>query len=394
MNTPRILLLLLTTGIACAQAQDNPAPAPAAPEKPAEAPAVPQTEMQKWIATTDAQWQDAFKKGVTDVHEAEMNKVKLQYLNLLEEGIVKASKAGDLKGAVALRDEQKRFGDTQLYPEQDDAADAASVKQIRAVVRAQLAKANSDHAARIKGLHAKYDALLAQTQTQLTQRQRLDDALLVTTKRDEVAATWLAGIPATPQPTVAVGQPKPPYPAKPLGSAKALKDQIKILPYVQELGTVKFAPHDNRVPDELGVTVTGQQFQIAGSKKGTERHIMDRNTGHHGKVVLISAKAPQSGTVSAKVKARYYIAFELPNGTLKTKEIEVKPDTAYEWSVKTSENTLVFSVNKQGQPAEKGRELEFVESRGSEIKSFGFASTVRAPQDEADLTVTVIPASR
>ena len=208
------------------------------------------------------------------------------------------------------------------------------------------------------------------------------------------AAMWLAGIPAISQPAAAVSQPKPPSPVKPFTVAKALKDQIKILPYVQELGTVKFAPHDNKVPDELHVTVTGEQFQIAGSKKGTERHIMGRNTGHHGKVVLISAKAPQSGTVSAKMKARYYIAFELPNGTLKTKEVEVNPDTAYEWSLMTKENTLVFSVNKQGQPAEKGRELEFVESRGSEIKSFGFASTVRAPQDEADLTVTVIPASR
>jgi hypothetical protein len=94
------------------------------------------------------------------------------------------------------------------------------------------------------------------------------------------------------------------------------------------------------------------------------------------------------------VQTRYYIAFELPNSTLKTKEIEVKPDTAYEWSLKTTENTLVFSVNKQGQPAEKGRELEFVESRGSEVKTFGFAATVRAPQDAADLTVIVIPAQK
>lgn len=65
MNTPRILLLLLLTAGIRAQAQDNPNAAPA------------QTEMQKWIATTDAQWQATFKREVTDVREAELNKLKL-----------------------------------------------------------------------------------------------------------------------------------------------------------------------------------------------------------------------------------------------------------------------------------------------------------------------------
>ena len=197
MNTPRILFfLLLAACIACAQAQDN-AAAPA------------QAEMQKWIATTDGQWQAVFKRDVTDVHEAELNKVKLQYLTSLETAIAKASGASDLNGAVALRNEQKRFGDTNVFPEKDDAADAASVKQIRTAIRLQLAKLEKDTAARAKALHAKYDAVLAQAQTQLTQRQRLDDALLVKTKRDEIAAAWLTGIPAAPAPEPVAEQPKP-----------------------------------------------------------------------------------------------------------------------------------------------------------------------------------------
>ncbi len=187
MNTRTILTALLAAGAAGA---DLTAQAPST--------AAPQTEMQKWIATTDAQWQEAFKKGVTEVHEAELNKVKLQYLNLLEGAIDKASKANDLKGAVALRDEQKRFGDTQHFPEQDDAADAAAVKQVRAAIRAQLAKANADRDARAKALHAKYDQFLAQTQTQLTQAKRLDDALAVQAKRDEVKGAWTGAMPAIP----------------------------------------------------------------------------------------------------------------------------------------------------------------------------------------------------
>ena len=183
MNTLRILTLLLTACIIRAQAEDNPAPVPDA------APA--QTEMQKWIATTDAQWQEVFKRDVTDVHDAELNKVKLQYLTSLETGIAKASSANDLNGALALRNERKRFGDTNVFPEQDEATDADSVIQLRTAIRVQLAKLETANAARAKALHAKYDQALAQAQAQLTQRQRLDEALLVKVKRDEVAAAWL-----------------------------------------------------------------------------------------------------------------------------------------------------------------------------------------------------------
>ncbi len=184
MNTPRILLfLLLTADLTRARAQDN--PAPAATSEPA------QTEMQKWIATTDAQWQAVFNREVTDVHAAELKDLALKYTALLDAGIAKVSAAGDLKDALVLRDEKKRFADTNVFPEKDDDADAASLKAIRAAIRVQLAKLETANAARTRAVHAKYDAALAQAQTQLTQRQRLDDALLVRTQRDEVAAAWI-----------------------------------------------------------------------------------------------------------------------------------------------------------------------------------------------------------
>ena len=221
MNTPRILLcLLLTAGTTRAQAQDNPAPA----TEPA------QTEMQKWIATTDAQWQAVFKRDVTDVHAAELNKVKLLYLTSLDDTIKKASSAGDLDGAVALRNEQKRFGDTQVFPEQDEAGDAASVKQLRAAIRVQLARVEKESAVRAKALHTKYDQVLANAQTQLTQRQRIDDALLVKAKREEVAAAWITNavasasqqppeIAKTPSPPAAAATKATPQPKSPMGTS-------------------------------------------------------------------------------------------------------------------------------------------------------------------------------
>lgn len=199
-TTHIVLLVLLGAGFIRAQAQDNPAPAPAA--EPA------QTEMQKWIATTDAQWQATYNRDVVDAHAAELKKLVAQYAASLDAALTKATAAGNLEGAVGLRNEQKRFTETNVFPEQDEAADAASVKQIRAATRLQLARVEKENAIRTRALHAKYDAVLAQVQTQLTQRQRLDDALLVQGKRTQVSAAWLAGIPAAPaaQPSP-IGQP-------------------------------------------------------------------------------------------------------------------------------------------------------------------------------------------
>ena len=214
MNTPRILLLLLlTAGITRAQAQDNPTPAPAAEPT--------QTEVQKWIATTDAQWQAAFNRDVVDVQAAELKKLAGQYGVSLDAVLAKASAAGDLDGAVALRNEQKRFAETQVFPEQDDATDAASVKAIRAATRVQLARIETENAARTKALHAKYDAVLVQAQTQLTQAKRIDDALLVKAKRDEVAAAWI-----TPR-VAAAEKANPPAPAtvQPASSPKVAAKQ-------------------------------------------------------------------------------------------------------------------------------------------------------------------------
>ena len=180
MKTYRFLFFaLLGTGIIHTHAQDTPVPASV------------QTEMQKWIATTDAQWQAAFNRDVVDVHAADLKNLKAQYAASLDAAVAKASAAGDLDGAIALRNEQGRFSGTTVFPEQDIDGAAPSVKQIRAVSRLQLARIEKEHVIRIKALHAKYDAMLAQAQQQLTQAKRLDDALMIKAKREEVYAAWV-----------------------------------------------------------------------------------------------------------------------------------------------------------------------------------------------------------
>ena len=182
-----VLLLVLN---AIVQAQDTPRPEPPAAPAPAVSQESAQSEMLKWIKTTDEGWQATFKRDVTDAHENELKKLKLRYLNLLDEAVAKASKASDLDGAVALRNEQKRFSGTEFFPEQDEVNDPVLVKQIRATLHALLVQAENNRTARANALFAKYDLLLADAQTQLTKIQRLEDALLVKAKREEVAAAW------------------------------------------------------------------------------------------------------------------------------------------------------------------------------------------------------------
>ena len=153
-----------------------------------------QSEMQKWIATTDAQWQAALNRDVTDVHAAELKNLAQHYTTSLEAAIRKASTAGDLDDVLALRNEQTRFAKSNVFPELDLDTEAASVKQIRAVIRTQLAKLEKDNSARTKALLAKYDQALEKAQVQLTQRGRIDDALLVKSKRNEVAVAWVSQI--------------------------------------------------------------------------------------------------------------------------------------------------------------------------------------------------------
>lgn len=90
--------------------------------------------------------------------------------------------------------------------------------------------------ARAKTVHTRYDAILTQSQTALTQRQRLDEALEIKTQRDDLSAAWLkpaAGAaapaappaPATPKPTL--GQASAPPPSKaPKLNPRALVERL------------------------------------------------------------------------------------------------------------------------------------------------------------------------
>lgn len=211
MNIQRDLLSLLFAAATASAETGAVSPAPVAPA----------ASTQNWMAATDLQWKAAFKRDVTDIYDSELAKLKKQYAASLEAGISKAGAAGDLDGALALRNEQKRFADAGNILGEDEATDPAAAKRIRSAARAEFARLEKDRATRAKALQIKYDNVLAQAQVQLTQHQRFDEALLIKTKRDEVAKEWL-GETAAVAPVGAVEPAKPAAtPASPAATARS-----------------------------------------------------------------------------------------------------------------------------------------------------------------------------
>ncbi len=159
------------------------------------APAPEQSEMQKWIAALDAQWQAVFAREVTAPMEAERVKLWEQYLVGIEAAITKATGAADLDTALAWRKERDRFSAAKDVPSEDEAGILPAIKQLRAGWRAQNLKILAERAEHAKAVQIRYDQVLAQAQAQLTQHQRLDDAVMVKAKREQVAAAWLPPVP-------------------------------------------------------------------------------------------------------------------------------------------------------------------------------------------------------
>jgi serine/threonine protein kinase len=223
-------------------------PQPPQPTPPAVAPppstpvpsdsSKPWSEIEKWLAAIDGPQQEVFQKQVLKPFEAGVADLRAHYLAALDAASARASAAGQLTEALAWRTERQDFKITQNVAA-DFADTPAGLKVLRAAFRQQLAKLEQERSDKAHAHLAQYDAILAQNQTLLTQRHRLDDAMLLKNKRDALALAWLkpssiitvgsAAAPATPTPA--------PKSANWLFAPRASKEN----PFVNSLG-MKFVP--------------------------------------------------------------------------------------------------------------------------------------------------------
>jgi len=257
-------------------APTTPAPQPSSPSTPAPTAAPkPPSEIEKWLAQVDAPQQEAFQKQVLKPFETGVADLRVRYRAALDARIARASAANLLDEALAWRTEKQAFEKAQDVAS-DDAGASPAVKALRADFRQQFTQLDHDRAARAAILHAQYDAILAQNQTLLTQRSRLDDALQLKAKRDEIARAWLG-----PAPFVIVGADGRPAAAKPGSVLGATTDQplvnsldMKFVP-VPIIGgptagqRVLFSVWDTRVQDyEVFAKETGQAWPKADFPQG------------------------------------------------------------------------------------------------------------------------------
>jgi hypothetical protein len=217
-------------------ASATPEPPPPPPEKPTPAPAAPaapQSPTAKWIAEQEPQWQAAFSSEVSEPFEKGVNDLKAQYLASVEREIAAASKTTEADAAVAFRAERARLAGGGTVPAEDESMAPASLRTMRANFRATFATLEKDRLARARTVHARTDAILAQAQAALAQRQRVDEAREIVARREALRTAWLpqsAASAATsePGPTKTAPSPEaaPPPPKLPKLAPRDLVERL------------------------------------------------------------------------------------------------------------------------------------------------------------------------
>jgi serine/threonine protein kinase/Leucine-rich repeat (LRR) protein len=239
----------------------NEDPPPASPvPSTAPTPPAPQSETAKWLAVQVPQWQAAYADEVSGPFEKGVAALNKLYLSALESQLAAFARAAKLNDAVAFRAERDRITSGGAVPTVDEPTDPTSLKTLRASYRASFNKLDTERFAKAKVVHARYDAILQQSQTALTQRQRLDEALEMKSQREALSAAWLQpprGI-GLRIPAAAVATPPKPLGAEsaaraPVAAAATIKD-----PFINSLGmklvpvpgtNVLFCIHETRRKD-------------------------------------------------------------------------------------------------------------------------------------------------
>jgi hypothetical protein len=138
----------------------------------------------------DAPHEEEFRKQVLKPFDTGVASLRARYLAALDAGIARASAANQLADALAWRTERRAFENAQTVAA-DDADAPAGVKALRADFRQQLAKLDEDRMSRARALLAPTTPSSRKIRPSSPSALRLDDALLLKNKRDEIARAWL-----------------------------------------------------------------------------------------------------------------------------------------------------------------------------------------------------------
>jgi len=174
-------------------------PAPVAMATPAPATPKPLSEIEKWLTQVETTFQESYAREVQGPYDAAMGELRRSYRAALDQRGGAAGAAGKMEESVAWREERQRFfDDGQKVPPDNSDNPLAAIQPLRANFRAQSAKLEAERLARARAHFARIDAALSPAIAQLTQKQRLEDAQLLKTKRDEIQKAWIGTGAAAP----------------------------------------------------------------------------------------------------------------------------------------------------------------------------------------------------
>jgi len=220
-------------------------------------------DVAKRLAEIEAQFQAAYDRDVAPGFDAAVTDLDTKYRAAVQRALDAAIAAGNLDESVKLRAEIQRLDAREPLPETDPGDLPETLRKLRATYRDTHGKLEADRAAKAKPYHDRYDQLLDAYQKELTQQQRIDDALKVKARR-EVArpggpAPSAAAGPSAAAPTLA-GAPPPAAPpslgAAPVDPLDPGRDLSKLPPWLQQAakeggklriwGTIKGTPIDEK----------------------------------------------------------------------------------------------------------------------------------------------------
>jgi hypothetical protein len=187
---------------------------------PAPVKRAPSSDMARWLATADAQWQADYQRDVAGPYEKSVAEARKQYLTTLEGALDAASKAGTPEQAAAWRAERDRISSEDTTPVAEDAKDPAPLKAVRTKFRAQLAQLDRERFERARGLFSRCDASLVKKQATVQPRLSADDSTKLQAERDQLRTAWLQ------PPAVVEAPPVHPPPGGVATPAKLTSQQI------------------------------------------------------------------------------------------------------------------------------------------------------------------------
>lgn len=158
-------------------------PAPATAAAPVAADAVSQR-----LLALEKQFLAALALQVDAAHQKDVSALNSSYTGALDRALKAATQGGHLDEAVVLREEKQRIAKAQPLPPADLETLPQSLKSMRYTYRQALAKLVTARDQKTLPLYDRYDQELGRYQTELTQQQKIDEALQVKAKREAVAA--------------------------------------------------------------------------------------------------------------------------------------------------------------------------------------------------------------